>query len=106
MLARGAVVTEESRCAARELGRFQLAEGRRPSRSLRDFITNRCGLVASELSLRVLQGPAPDKDLATHWRDQLQTMADQTPSGLEAGMWLGFADGRSNTVMLVSGTIE
>ncbi len=110
MTARGAVASEQMRCAARELGRFAVTERRLASRSLQRFALARCGALATDVSVRTLTGTvdasaADDAAAFASWRDQLAQMAGETPAGAEAGMWVGRA-GDYGVALQVTGRPE
>jgi hypothetical protein len=90
-----AVPTEAMYCVARELGRFFLATGGRPTDSLLRFITTRCNAPVVRVSFAYLEGPVPpgrsEAEILAAWRASLEkTVEDALSGGPSAiGIWYG-----------------
>jgi hypothetical protein len=102
----GAVFASESmHCAAREAGRFMLANGALPALRLRTFIASRCGSPIAELAVTYQSGKIPDgaadSEVLEHWHEGLEKwLAQALDRGpLLAGLWFGREGGRG-VVML------
>jgi hypothetical protein len=113
-----AVPTEAMYCVARELGRFFLATGGRPSDSLLRFMTTRCRATVAQVSFAYVEGAAPpgrgEVEILTAWRGSLERIVDE---GLAAGpsaigIWFGRhppregGEGERAVVMVASGRRE
>lgn len=106
MVARGAVVSEQMRCAAREIGRFYLANERNAPASLRRFVLSRCGATAIDVTVGAMLGEvdpaAPDDQVFESRRQAIEAMAAKTPRGIEAGLWLGREGGDAAVVQVMA----
>lgn len=95
------VPTQAMHCVARELGRFELANGGQPTASLRQFIASRCNASVAQIGFQYVDGEVPaeiaDEQLFAHWR---QPVEDAIQKGLRggpqtAGIWFGRDGGRA-----------
>jgi hypothetical protein len=106
-----AIATPEMHCVARELGRFILAKGGRPSESLRRFIAARCGAPVSGVSAGFLSGDVPadvsEAAIFEKWKGGLENNVQaQMASGNRAlGIWFG-REGERAVVTIVSASRE
>jgi hypothetical protein len=89
------VPTEGMYCAARELGRFFLAQRGRPDDSLRRFILGRCHTTVSDVGFGYVDGRVdPNLDEAAlfeQWRATLESTIEQGVQGgpRSVGIWFG-----------------
>lgn len=98
----------ELSCAARELGRFYLAQHSLPSESLQDFIVARCGGSAVEIATAWQEGDVPDgvtdQEVFARWRESTERIVGKAiaEGNLTAG--IAFArDQKRAVVMVVTG---
>jgi hypothetical protein len=90
-----AVPTESMYCVARELGRFYLATGGRPSASLRRFITTRCHAPVAWVGFSYTGGPVPaergEAEILAAWRTSIEKSIEESLTGgpRAIGIWFG-----------------
>jgi hypothetical protein len=90
-----AVPTEAMYCVARELGRFFLATGGRPTASLRRFISTRCHAPVSWVGFSHTQGPVPaergEAEILEAWRTSIEKSIEESLTGgpRAIGIWFG-----------------
>jgi len=101
------LLSEGMHCVARELGRFHLAHHARPSKSLRRFITSRCGSPATQVMAASVSGEVPDEvtdeELFEQWQESVQDLVGGHlgAGSRTAGLWFGRRDGQA-VVMLAT----
>ncbi len=90
-----AVPTEAMYCVARELGRFFLATGGRPTDSLLRFITTRCNAPVVRVSFGYLDGSVPpersEAEVLAAWHASLEKTVEEALTGGPSaiGIWYG-----------------
>ena len=90
-----AVPTASMYCVARELGRFYLATGGRPTTSLRRFISTRCHAPVAWVGFSYTQGPVPaergEAEILEAWRASIEKSIEESLTGgpREIGIWFG-----------------
>jgi len=89
----GAAITysKELRCAARELGRFQLEHDASPDERLKRFIIAACGLTTPSIATGEQKGDAPkeitDETIVLQWQSKLTIPEEYRGGGV--GIWMG-----------------
>ncbi len=99
------VLTESMHCAAREIGRFQLANRALPGESLRRFIGSRCGSAVLGIEVAFLQGEIPesatDQEVLQRWEGEAAQLVERAIGGRgrDAGLWFGREGTRATLVV-------
>ena len=89
----GAAITDtkELRCAARELGRFQLEHDASPDERIKRFIIAACGLTTPGITTIGQHGDAPEEipveTIVSQWQSKLTVPAELRGGGV--GIWMG-----------------
>ncbi|HKJ24403.1 MAG TPA: hypothetical protein VKB65_06245 [Myxococcota bacterium] len=101
------VPTEAMHCAAREWGRFLLANGAPPGPGLTTWIGARCSASTPQISYHHFDGGIPagasEAEVFEGWRAAVESMLEEHLVGgpLAAGIWYGQKDGRAIAVVAV-----
>ena len=104
----GAELTESMTCVAREEGRFYLSNSAQPSEALRDFLRDRCGEIAEEVTtdLQAIDdvGTATDDQLREKVAAEITDRVGKLATGdhVALGIWFGRDAGGKRAALAIS----